>query len=279
MRIGWIGAGKVGFSLGRYFAEHGIAVAGYYSRTYASARQAAEFTGTRAYTSMDTLASDCDVIFLTVPDGAIAQVWEQLKAMQIRDKLVCHCSGVYSSSIFSDIEAYGCSGYSIHPLLAISDKETAYRELSNALFTMEGQGAAREALADLLRGCGNRVIYLQEKDKPRYHAAAVLASNLVLALAQTAMEELMQCGFSRKDAQQALAPFMQANTAHLSVQSIEDALTGPVERGDAQTVRMHLDTLEGENREIYLQLSRKALAIAQRKHPKRDDSLLREVLY
>ena len=292
MRIGWIGAGKVGCSLGRYFAAHGICVSGYYSKRSASAREAAEITGSKAYPSMEELVRDSDAIFLTVPDGAIAPVWEQLKELQISNKIICHCSGVLSSTIFSDIAAYGCSGYSVHPLLAVSSKQMPPEEFSKALFTIEGSVNLHDAdasaevwdlslenqLAVLLESCGNRVIFLDAADKPRYHAAAVLASNLVLALAESAREELVQCGFTSEEAVAALAPFMQANVAHLGSQSIEEALTGPVERGDAGTVRMHMDTLEGENREIYRELSGKALAIAKRKHPERDYADLKVLL-
>lgn len=270
MRIGWIGAGKVGFSLGRYFTEHGISVSGYYSSNPQSAKEAAEFTGTRFYERLEDLVWDSEVIFLTVPDGAITAVWEQLKQLQIQKRVICHCSGVLSSKIFSDITAYECSGFSIHPLLAISSKRNSYLELSNALFTIEGQGEAFLCLTDMLRSCGNQVISLQQEEKVRYHAAAVLASNLVLALAETAIEELMQCGFSRKEAQGALGPFMQANAAHLMTQSLEESLTGPIERGDADTVEKHLEVLEGKNKMIYGLLSQKALMIAERKNPGRD---------
>ncbi|MCC8168117.1 MAG: DUF2520 domain-containing protein [Clostridiales bacterium] len=290
MKIGWIGAGKVGCSLGRYFVTHGLCVSGYYSRSPKSAAEAARITGTKAYFSMEELMRDSDAIFLTVPDGAIASVWEQLKNLQIRNRIICHCSGVLSSTIFSDIAAYKCSGYSIHPLLAISSKQVPEEEISKALFTIEGSVNLRDAyagaaddqtqkqLALLLEACGNRVIYMDAKDKPRYHAAAVMASNLVIALAETAKEELMQCGFTSEDAIAALAPFMQANVAHLTSQSIEEALTGPVERGDVGTVQMHLDTLEGDNREIYRELSQKALAIAKRKHPERNYDNVQAIL-
>ena len=65
MEIGFIGAGKVGFSLGKYFTEHGVTVKGYYSRDPESARAAAEFTGTSLFTSTEELLAACDTIFIT----------------------------------------------------------------------------------------------------------------------------------------------------------------------------------------------------------------------
>lgn len=270
MTIGWIGAGKVGFSLGKYLSGHGVKMSGYYSRDPESAREAAEFTGTGFYGSMEELVSDSDVIFITVPDDAIGQVWEQLKQMQMTDKIICHCSGVLSSEIFSDKHAHKVYGYSIHPLLAVYDKLHSYQEFSGALFTIEGDEKHRQELAQLIEGCGNPVIFIRPQDKVRYHAAAVLASNLVLGLAKTAMEELTACGFTEEAAKAALAPFMQANISHLKEQSLEQSLTGPVERGDVTTIRRHMEVLSGENREIYRLLSKKALAVAEKKNYGRD---------
>lgn len=278
MTIGWIGAGKVGFSLGRYFAEHRIPMSGYYSRNPESAKEAAEFTGTGQYERLEDLVRDSEVIFITVPDDVIPQIWEQLKALQITGKVICHCSGVLSSEVFSDIAAYGCCGYSIHPLLAVNDKLRSYKELSNALFTIEGSGSRKQQMAELLQKCGNQVLFLKPEDKVRYHAAAVLGSNLVLGLAETAIEELMDCGFSRDAAKEALAPFLYTNVSHLLHGSPEDSLTGPLERCDMQTVQKHLDRLTGENRDIYRLLSRKALMIAKRKNPERDYEKMEEIL-
>ncbi len=278
MRVGWIGAGKVGCSLGKYFAECGIAVSGYYSRNIASAREAAGLTGSKAYESVEALALESDVIFLTVPDNQIAEVWEQMKNCRIHQKIVCHCSGALSSEIFSDREMFSCEAYSVHPLLAIHEKGISHQELSKAMFTIEGTGADRSIPQQMIQKCGNHVIFLQAAQKMRYHAAAVIASNLVCGLLETASEELKACGFSEAEAQAALAPLMQANVNHLVTKGPEGALTGPVERGDADTVEMHLRALGGDNRDIYTLLSKKALSIAKRKHPDRDYKKLEDCL-
>ena len=223
MTIGWIGAGKVGFSLGRYLSDHGVSVAGYYSKSPTSAAEAAKFTGTRSYSQIADLVRDSDIIFLTVPDDAIAFVWEQLRCMQITGKCICHCSGVLSSEIFSDIHTFGAYGCSIHPLLAVNDRLHSYQELSKALFTVEGDEPYRQKMAECFGSCGNTVTFVEPEDKVRYHAAAVLASNLVLGLAETAMEELAACGFGREEAKAALVPFMMANISHLSDARLRDA--------------------------------------------------------
>ena len=68
MKTGFIGAGKVGFTLGKFFAANNIQVTGYYSRRRESAKEAAAFTGTTVYDSIGELVQDSDAVFLTVPD-------------------------------------------------------------------------------------------------------------------------------------------------------------------------------------------------------------------
>ena len=141
MKIGFIGAGKAGFSLGRFFAEGGIHVTGYYSRHEESAREAAEFTGTRMYGALEEILRESDALFLTVPDGAISSVYQKLRAFDLSEKQICHCSGAMTArEAFPGIGTSGAFGYSIHPLFPISSKQKTYQELSGAFFCLEGTG-------------------------------------------------------------------------------------------------------------------------------------------
>ena len=106
MNIGFIGAGKVGFSLGKYLTERNVRVTGYYSRNPDSSREAADFTNTRQYMNLRHLVEDSDVLFVAIPDSAIAPMWEQLKMLPIQNKIISHFSGSLSSAVFSDIERY-----------------------------------------------------------------------------------------------------------------------------------------------------------------------------
>lgn len=79
MQISFIGAGKVGVSLGKYFMEKGRKVGGYYSLSPESAASAAKFTNTKQYNSLEEIISSSDMIFFTVPDDCISEVWEAAK--------------------------------------------------------------------------------------------------------------------------------------------------------------------------------------------------------
>ena len=137
----------MGTTLGKYFAEHSVEVAGYYSRSISSASEAAAFTGSRVFeTARDVLAAS-DVLFLTVPDGAIHTVYDALPKELLRGKILCHASGALTAKeAFPDLEKYGGSGCSVHPLFAVSDKHRAYRELVDVFFC--GRGHSRVPAAD-----------------------------------------------------------------------------------------------------------------------------------
>ena len=97
MTIGFIGAGKVGFSLVQFFAHGGLSMIFYYSLHRDSAQEAAERTGTRQFASLEALVRASDAIFLTVPDGAISAVYEKLRQFDLTGKQLCHCSGAISA--------------------------------------------------------------------------------------------------------------------------------------------------------------------------------------
>ena len=130
MQISFIGAGKVGVSLGKYFISKGRKVGGYYSLSPKSAAWAANFTNTKQYQSIEEIISSSDMIFFTVPDDKIGEVWEAAKPYA-HGKIIAHCSGIHSSNIFSDIDRTGSMAYSIHPLCAVSDRETSWQALGD----------------------------------------------------------------------------------------------------------------------------------------------------
>lgn len=257
MSIGFIGAGKVGFSLGRYLSEHGVELAGYASRSFASACEAAEFAGGQAFESPIDLVAASDIVFLTVPDDAIESTWQLLaeaaraRLLDLDGKLVCHCSGALSSEVLADARELGAFAYSAHPLFAINSKRESYRELSRAPFTIEGAPELLDSLAMLFRMLGNEVHVIAPEHKARYHAAAVMASNLVVGLVHMAASELEQCGFASDEAERALKPLFIANAVHIAEDGIAGALTGPAARGDRETIERHLACLDGDAREVY----------------------------
>lgn len=280
MKAGFIGAGKVGFSLGKYLVSNNISVTGYYSRSLKSAKSAADFTNTKVYTDLKNILADSDTLFLTVPDGIIGEIWEHMRNLDIKNKKICHCSGSISSAAFFDAENKGAYAYSIHPLCAVSDKYNSWRALKTAVFTIEGSGKYLHYMQKLFKTFGNEAIIIDTKKKPLYHAGAVMASNLVIALFAMSIDALKNCGFSEELAQKALVPLFGGNAENIVKSGMVNALTGPVERGDVKTIKRHLESLQADlaQAEIYRLLSLKLTEIAQKKHPEKNYDELKEVL-
>ena len=279
-RIGFIGAGKVGFSLGKFFTTAGFTVTGYYSRHSESANEAAEFTGTKSFIDLESVVKESDALFLTVPDGEILSVYESIKGMLETGKQICHCSGALSAAdAFPLIEETGAFGYSIHPLFPISSKLTSYRELPGAFFCLEGNGPHLTEWKERIEKFGPKVQIIDSSCKVKYHAACAISSNLVCALVQESMELLMQTGFSAELALQALTPLIKSNVEHILSEGPKKALTGPMERGDVSTVEKHLQCFETEEEQIlYYCVSKKLLELAKMKNEVRDYHSMEEML-
>lgn len=271
MRIGIIGAGKVGTTLGKYLSIHGKNVTGFYSRTHESADEAATFAETETYSSLCKLVEKNDVIFITTPDGVIHQVWGELLHQDISNRIICHFSGSLSSHVFSGREEAGASGISMHPMYAFSDKFHSYEQFHTAYLTLEGDPEAVAVMKPMWEAIGHHVLTLKAEDKIKYHAAAAMASNEMLGLMQASLDILSECGFSEKDSMALLTPLVQGNIASMLKKGCVNALTGPVERGDAQTVRKHLQALEGSKAgKIYQSLGSTMVELAKRRNPDRD---------
>lgn len=271
MRIGIIGAGKVGTTLGKYLSIHGKNVTGFYSRTHESADEAATFAETETYSSLCKLVEESDVIFITTPDGVIPQVWGKLLHQDISNRIICHFSGSLSSHVFSGREEAGASGISMHPMYAFSDKFHSYEQFHTAYLTLEGDPEAVAVMKPMWEAIGHHVLTLKAEDKIKYHAAAAMASNEMLGLMQASLDILSECGFSEKDSMALLTPLVQGNIASMLEKGCVNALTGPVERGDAQTVRKHLQALEGSKAgKIYQSLGSTMVELAKRRNPDRD---------
>ena len=280
MRIGFIGAGKVGFSLGKYLSVNGMTLSGYFSRSRSSAEEAAGFTDSAVFDSTCELLAESDVIFITVPDGTISSVFSQLKGRGISGKTICHCSGAMTANeAFGELSSLGAYGCSIHPLFPVSSRYESYKELKDAFFCLEGDTEAVETWKELFTGFGNPVRVISGDTKKEYHAACAISSNLVCALAAESIGLMEKCGFSEEEALAALSPLAVANIKKVFSAGPVNALTGPVERCDISTVKKHLDCLpEGPGKEMYRAVSLRLTDTAAKKHPDTDYSEMRAVL-
>lgn len=278
MKVGFIGAGKVGCSFGKYFKEHKIELTGFYSKSEDSSLAASIFTNSKQYLDIKDLIDESDTIFITTPDDQIRGVWEEIKKYKIKNKIICHCSGAISSDIFSNIQEYGAYGYSIHPMFSISDKYNSYKNLRKSFVTIEGDDKYSTQLCHFFKRLGNDTLIVDKQNKSLYHAASVVSSNLILGLINTSVSYLIECGFNEKMAIDALYPLIDFNVRNIKENGIIQSLTGPVERGDISTIEGHCEVLSDEDRKLYKLLSKNVLEIAMVKNMDRDYSEVEKFL-
>lgn len=278
MKTGFIGAGRAGCSLGKYLADHGVELVGYYDKNDAAAKEAAEFTKTAFYHDMLKLVEDSETIFITTVDAQIVPVWEQIKRLPLKNQIICHCSGALSSDSFSGTENMEVSCCSVHPMLPFSSRFSSYEQLNHAFFTVEGQKRAVECVTDLFTSFGNEVCRIDAKEKPKYHAAASMLSNQVVAVLDSGYRLLEECGFTREKAVQATAGLVRGNVENVISQGCSSALTGPVERNDVETIKKHLACLDKDTAMLYRTLAKALVRIAEEKHPEQDYRKLLEYI-
>ena len=280
MNIGIIGAGKVGVSVGRYLKDNNIQISGFYDINSDNAAFAAQFTNTDCFSDLEKLVIMSDTLFITTPDNVIGSVWDCIikNNMSVQNKIVCHFSGALSSDVFTDSQSTGASVCSIHPMLAFSDKLTSYRIPANTFFALEGDETAVSAMKSLFETLGNTVCVIDKSKKSLYHTAASVLSNEIVALLDMGYSLLEQCGFSRDDAVKATQNLVLGNVNSVLENGCVNALTGPVERNDLQTVKKHVDSLQGEDRQIYILLAKHLVNLAKVKNEDRDYGEMSEFL-
>ncbi len=288
-KTGFIGAGKVGISLGKYLFDEGLSEAtlcGYYSKSMSSSEFAAKFTNSKQFKDLKTIVEECEILIITTPDDVIVKVWEEISKYNIQNKIVCHCSGSLSSGIFFKAANKGVKVCSMHPLMAVSNREKSFIKMKDSFFTLEGDEQAVGLMARMLKEKGNSFKIIDSLNKVKYHAASVYMSNLVIGISNMAFELMKECGFSEKEAIDSMKFLALGNLEKLFQSDPKNALTGPIERNDLKTVKRHLDLLESmkKDRDVkilestYKSLSLSILEIAEAKYPQRDYTKLREAL-
>ena len=242
--------------------------------------EAARFTGSKGYDELSELVSDSDVIFITVSDGAIKEVYDSIKTLGIAGKQICHCSGSMSAAeAFRDLASYGASGCSIHPLFPVSSKYDSFKELHKAFFCIEGDDADVKTWTEIFDRFGNKTRVIAGENKVEYHAACAISSNLVCALAAKSLSMLEKCGFTETEAMTAFEPLIMSNIKRILAVGPVEALTGPVERNDVNTVIKHIKCMDNDvDRNMYMAISRKLVDLAEKKHPETDYSELKRLL-
>lgn len=226
------------------------------------------------YTHVPPEPLGAQVIFLAVPDSAIAGVAERVADQwkeSCKGLVFYHLSGLYTSELLDPLIRYGAEAGSLHPLQSIIEKGLARESIREAFFIHEGSPKALATAEDLISSLSSTLLSISREDKVIYHAAAVIASNYLVAIAAQATDLMQTAGLEMKH----LIPLIKGTLRNLEVYG-KGALTGPVQRGDWKTVQAHIEALEDGFPDIipsYRSLGKYTAKIASRTWPEPLDSV------
>jgi predicted short-subunit dehydrogenase-like oxidoreductase (DUF2520 family) len=263
-RVFVLGAGRAGKGLARALLASGVDVAGLHGRRAESS--VAPLLAVTAGEFPPTLC-DAGVVLVAVQDGALdAALGELLASRRLAPgAVVLHASG--SAEAAGPGQALRDAGHgfgTFHPLVPLSDAARAPAMLRGAWVGIDGDARARDSATALAAALGAHTIAIPDGAKARYHAAAVFASNFPVVLAAIAARLMADVGVDPEAARGAVERLLALAAANVAGRDPAAALTGPVVRGDAVTVRRHLAALAGDDeaRAAYVALSRAALGMA-----------------
>ena len=261
------GAGRVAQALGRLLRERGQPVTAVASRDPSHARAAAKFIGDGvASVTYAELPGHAASVVIAVSDDALTQVAAALAASGMTKGVALHTCGASGPDALAPLQARGVSCGTLHPLQSVFSPEQGARDLVGATFAISGNGAAAQLAERIVALAGGRTLRISDEKRPLYHAAAAMASNYVVTLIAAALHTLQAAGVSQGAALAALDPLIRASVAYALSGGPLDTMTGPISRGDAQTVASHLRALASMPetiRELYRSAGLETLRLAR----------------
>jgi predicted short-subunit dehydrogenase-like oxidoreductase (DUF2520 family) len=293
-RIGIAGAGRLAQALGRLLTDRGQPVAAIAGRDLSRTSQAAAFIGRNvrpvAYSELPAHAAR---ILVCVPDDAIEEVARTLAASPDPILVAIHTCGSRGPEALSALAGRGVSCATLHPLQTVTTPVQGVADLPGSSFGITAAGggipdsrpAANWAL-EIVRLLDGHALTIAPELRPLYHAAAVMASNYLVATIDAAVLLMGLAGVPPEPALQALAPLIRASVNNAIATGPVQALTGPIERGDERTVAAHLHALEPslDNvpesvRQLYRQAGLHTIEVAHRKTPGVDRTRIESLLH
>jgi predicted short-subunit dehydrogenase-like oxidoreductase (DUF2520 family) len=242
LRIGFMGAGRLGQALAWSLAQAGLKVVAVSSRQEAHALALASPIEGCACMSPQALADACDLVFLTTPDSVIGATCDGLTWHA--GQAVVHCSGVTEVGVLAHALSQGASIGGFHPMQTFGDPHAAVQSLPGCTITVEAEQPelmqSLLALVDGLHCVPNR---LPAGMRGRYHAAAGYTSQFINALFDQAVRLWQTWGATEEEALRALLPLAQGTLSAIQSAGVARGMPGPVSRGDLSSIDKHLSAI------------------------------------
>jgi len=271
-----IGAGRVGCTAGVLLRNAGYSIEAVAARTMESAEQAAAIIGQgEPSTDVVKAALSAEIILITTPDRSIKEVCDRIAAGNgfKAGSLVVHTSGAHTRDLLEAATRQGAHRAVIHPLQSVPSVEQGIKYLPGSYFRVEADPEALAEAQALVSALGGVELVMpkwsSDKDSAAlYHAGAVVVSNFFVALVDYGLKFYTALGAEKQEALKAVLPLIRGTLENMETLGIPDALTGPIMRGDLQTVRGHLEAMGQRTPELvnlYKELARQTVSVARDK--------------
>jgi len=262
-RIAIIGTGRLGVTLAMALHRQGVEIAMVANRNAASVQQvAAQLGSCRAVDASE--AAQADLVFLTVPDDALAPLAAQLPWRP--GQAVVHCSGATEVAVLQPAADAGAVIGGFHPLQIFSDPSRALELIAGSSVAIEGPPELEVQLQELAALLGMHPIHLPPGARALYHGGASYAASFLLSMLAEAVAAWRSFGVDEAQALQALLPLAQGTLAAAASKGLSAAVAGPVSRGDAGVIARHLAAFEAlgpEHAALYREMTQRQLALVQ----------------
>jgi len=265
VKIGIIGAGKVGTAIGHVLKRKGMVIPAISDISAAGLETAKAYLGEDVLYTNDNIAvvEAADIIAITTQDRMITEVVDEIaqRPQRLDGKIFFHTCGALPATILSPLDSKGAHTGALHPLQTFPDIGSAIKVLPETYIFIEGDEHSLDILNKIGASLGMAVIKIEGKHKVLYHLAAVLLCNLLCALVYTGEEIIDMTGVEL----QPFFPVIKATLNNIEKNGALLSLTGPIVRGDVNTVISHLGAMKDLDlhREVYKALSLVALDMAQ----------------
>jgi predicted short-subunit dehydrogenase-like oxidoreductase (DUF2520 family) len=243
--ISIVGAGRVGQTFAKRLRKLGWRIGAVITRSRGSARAAVRAIGAGTpHAALTPEVLDADVILLSVPDDVVESVAQKLAKIggdKLRGKIVLHTSGALDHRVLAPFARRGAATGSMHPMQTFTGRSAP--RLDGVIFSIEGAPPARRAAQKIAHALGGSPVIIHANDKPAYHASGTSVAGHALALVESAIQTLMEIGFTRPRANQALLPLIRQMLDNYESLGPRAAWTGPLSRGDYATISKHVKAL------------------------------------
>lgn len=251
-KVGIIGTGAVGSALALILKSKGYELTGVCSKNGNSSAQLALITGAKNCQDPAEVLEKAEVVFLATPDRAIAEVAGVLSESSLvrKSQIFFHLSGALPASVLSPLKKFGALIASMHPLQSFAEAERAISQLKGVFYGVQGDSEAVGVAFEIIEDLNGNPYLIKNEDKALYHLAACTASNYMVSLIHCAVGLFEKLGMDSDQALRALFPLVKGTLNNIESLGPVRALTGPVARGDTQTLDHHLKVLRSSRRTV-----------------------------